>query len=155
MNPEYDNQLESEIDRQLKDLPELAAPSNLIRRTMTAIERPAAPWHARPWSAWPAGLRTAYLVVTIGAVAGAFTVLRELGPRLFGPLGGRLADWRAGAECLWNAIGAVAGAVTVIVNHFGKGVVLPCLLVVVLSYAACVGFGTVFVRLALSGPRNN
>jgi hypothetical protein len=153
MNLEFDNQLEAEIDRQLKDLPDLAAPPNLIRRTMSAIECPGAPWYFRPWSAWPAGLRAAFLVVTLGALAGAIPILHELGPRLFGPLAGQFAHWRVGVECLWNAAGALTGAVTVILNHFGKGFVLPCVLVVLLAYAACVGFGTVFVRLALSGSR--
>ncbi len=155
MNPEFDKQLEAEIDRQLKDLPELAAPPTLISRTMNAIARPAAPWHARPWAMWPAGLRAAYLVVTLGALAGAFLEWRAVAPGLFGSLAARFAHWRAGVECLSNAVGALAGAAAVILDHFGKGVVLPCVLVVILAYAACIGFGTVFVRLALSGSRRN
>lgn len=155
MNPELDKQLEAETDRRLKALPDLAAPPSLIARTMNAISRPAAPWHARPWSAWPAGLRAAFLVVTIGALGGAIPVLHELGPRLFGPLAGQFAHWRVGVECIWNAAGALTGAVTVVLSHLGKGFVLPCVLLVVLAYAACVGFGTLLVRLALSGSRKN
>jgi hypothetical protein len=52
-------------------------------------------------------------------------------------------------------VGVLAGAVTPILDHLGKGVILPCVLVVVLAYAACIGFGTVFVRLAFSGPRKS
>jgi len=155
MNPELDKQWETEIDRLLKDLPDLAAPADLIPRTMNAIARPAAPWHARPWYAWPAGLRAAYLVLTLGALAAAFSGWREVEPGLFGTMVARLADWRAGLECLWTAMGALAGAVALVLDHLGKGVILPCVLVVVLAYAACVGFGTVFVRLALSGFRKN
>jgi hypothetical protein len=88
-------------------------------------------------------------------LAAAFPQLRALGTGLFGPIAARLAQWRAGLECLWNAAGVLAGAVTPILNHLGKGVILPCILVVVLAYAACVGFGTVFVRLALSGSKKN
>jgi hypothetical protein len=155
MNPDFDKQLEAEIDRQLKDLPDLAAPPNLMPGTINRIVRPAAPWHSRPWSVWPAGLRTAYLVLTLGGLAGAIFGWRAAGPALFGPVIARLAHWRAGVECLWNAVGVLAGAVAPILDHLGKGVILPCVLVVALAYAACVGFGTVFVRLALSGPRKN
>lgn len=155
MNPEFDKQLEAEIDRQLKDLPDLAAPPNLMSRTMNVIARPAAPWHARPWSAWPAGLRAAYLVLTLGALAGAFPEWRAVGPGLFGAMTARLAHWRAGVECLWNAVGVLTGAVAPILDHLGKGVTLSCVLVVLLAYLACIGFGTVFVRLALSGSRKS
>jgi hypothetical protein len=155
MNPEIDKQLEAEIDRQLKDLPDLAAPRNLIPRTMNRIARPAAPWHARPWSEWPAGLRAAYLVLTLGGLAAVFSGWRAVGPALSGPMVARFAHWRAGVECLWTAVGALTGAVTVVLDHLGKRIVLPCVLVVVLAYAACVGFGTVFVRLAMSGSRKH
>jgi hypothetical protein len=153
MNGEFDKQLQAEIDRQLKDLPDLAAPPDLMRRTMNAIARPAAPWHARPWSAWPAGLRAAYLVLALGALAAAYPGWRAVGPALFGPMVARFAQWRAGAECLWNAAGVLTGAMALVLDHLGKGVILPCVLVVALAYAVCVGFGTVFVRLALSRSR--
>jgi hypothetical protein len=45
--------------------------------------------------------------------------------------------------------------VALILDHLGKGVVLSCVLVVVLAYVACIGFGTVFVRLALAGSRKS
>jgi len=155
MKPEFDAQLEAEIDRQLKDLPDLAAPPDLIARTMNAIARPAPPWHVRPWFAWPVGLRVAYFVLALGALAGAIPGWRAVGPGLFGPVVARFAHLRAGVECLWNAGGALAGAVTLTLDHLGKGVIVLCALVVVLAYAACVGFGTVFVRLALSGSRKS
>jgi hypothetical protein len=155
MNPEFDTHLEAEIDRQLRDLPDLAAPTDLIPRTMNAIAHPAAPWHARPWSSWPAALRVAYLVVASAALAAAIPGWRAVRPSLFGPMTAWLAHWRPGVECLWNAMSALAGALPAILDHFGKGVILSCLAVVVLGYVACVGFGTVFVRLALSEPRKN
>jgi hypothetical protein len=154
MNPEFDKQLEAQIDRRLKDLPDLAAPRSLISRTMNVIARPA-PWHARPWSAWPPGLRIAYLVLTLGGLAGAFSESRVVGSRLFEPMMARFVHLRAGVECLWNAVGALTGAVALILDHLGKGVILSCVLVVMLAYAACVGFGTVFVRLALSKSRKS
>jgi hypothetical protein len=155
MNPEFDHQLEAEIDRQLKDLPDLAAPPDLMARTMNVIGRPAAPWYARSWYAWPAGLRAAYLILALGALAGAFYGWRAVGPTVSGMIFARFAHWRPGLECLSNTVSALSGAVGPILDHLGKGIVLSCVLVVLLAYAACVGFGTVFVRLALSSSRKS
>jgi hypothetical protein len=152
MNPDFDNQLEAEIDRQLKDLPELAAPQSLIPRLMDAVARPTAPWHARPWYAWPAGMRAAYLILALGILAGAMPAWHAIGPGLVGPMAARLSHWGAGAQCLWNAAGALAGAAAMVLSHLGRGIILSCAAVMVIAYAACVGFGTVFVRLALARP---
>jgi len=155
MNPEFENQLEAEIDRHLKDLPDLAAPPNLIPRVTTAISRPAAPWHARPWHAWPVGAQIASVALALGVLSAAIPGWRVIGPALVGPLVARLAPWRAGAECLWNAACALAGAAPVMVEHLNKMTLLSCVAVMVLGYVACVGFGTVFVRLTLAAPRKN
>jgi hypothetical protein len=152
MNPEFDKQLESLIDRQLKDLPDLAAPPNLIPQTLNALARPAAR-RVQPWPEWPAGLRIAYLIATFAALAGAIAGWQAFVPGLLAPLAPRLAQMRAGVEVLWNFLGALAGAVPAVVDHFGKGVILSCVVVVVLAYVSCVGFGTVFVRLAFSPSR--
>jgi hypothetical protein len=155
MNSELENQLEAEIDRQLKDLPDLVAPPNLVPRLINAVTRPPAPWHVRPWYAWPAGLRAASVILALAMLAGAIPGWRAIEPGLVGPMVTRLANWKAGLDCLWNAAGALAGAGTVILAHLGRGILLSCVALVALAYAACVGFGTVFVRLAWSKPRKN
>lgn len=155
MNSELDNQLEIETDRLLKDLPDLAAPSDFVLRTMNRIGHPASPWHSRPWFAWPAGLRVAYLVFEIAALAGAILGWRAVQPGLFGAFTTKFSRWTASAECLWNALNVLVGAVGLVVDHLGKGLVFSCLLAVVLAYAICIGFGTAFVRLVRAGPRKN
>jgi hypothetical protein len=155
MNPELDNQLEAEIDRQLKDLPDLAAPSSLVPRTVQMIAGPAVRWHSRSWATWPGSIRAAYLVVAFGVLAGTVPGMRALDQYLVVPMFARFAHWRAGVEWLWHAASALGGAATLVVDHAGREVILSCILAVVLAYAACVGFGTVFVRLALSGPRKS
>src|SRR5690349_19006650 len=70
MNSEYEDKLAAEIDRELKRLPELQAPSTLLRRVMTAIEaREGLPWYRQAWQAWPAPLRAAALVILLAFFA--------------------------------------------------------------------------------------
>jgi hypothetical protein len=155
MNTDFEKLLEAEIDRQLKDLPDLVAPPNLVPRVINAAARPPAPWHARPWYAWPAGLRAAYVILALAILVGAIPGWRAIEPGLVGPMVARLANWKAGAECLWNAAGALAGAAAAILEHAHRPVLLSCVALAAAAYVACVGFGTVFVRLALSRPRKN
>jgi hypothetical protein len=156
MNPDFDDpQLESEIDRQLKGLPDLAAPHSLVPRTMQLIARPAAAWHSRSWATWPASIRAAYVVVASALLAATVPGLRAFEQYLLVPVFARLAHWGAGLKWLWNAASALASAGTAVVNHASKGIIFSCVLAMVLAYAACIGFGTVFVKLALSGPKKN
>jgi hypothetical protein len=153
MNSEFENQLEAEIDRHLKDLPDLAAPPNLIPRVMTAIARPATPWRVRPWYAWPISAQIASVTLALGLLLAAIPGWRVVEPALTGPMASRFAPWRAGVACLWNAARAVVGAAPVVVEHLNKVTLLSCVAVMVMGYVVCVGFGTVFVRLTLAAPR--
>jgi hypothetical protein len=156
MNPDFDDpQLESEIDRHLKDLPELVTPRSLVPRTMQMIARPAVVWHSRSWATWPASIRAAYVVVATALLAATVPGLRAVEQYLLVPMFARFAHWGAGLEWLWNATTALASAGTAVVNHAGKGIILPCVLAMVLAYGMCIGFGTVFVKLALSGSKKN
>ena len=66
MNSIDDKQLELEIGRQQKTLPELAAPASLANRVMAAIEsRLHVPWYRRSWATWPVALRTASLAAML------------------------------------------------------------------------------------------
>jgi hypothetical protein len=156
MNPNFDDpQLESEIDGHLKDLPDLVAPRSLVPHTMQLIARPSTEWHSRSWSTWPASIRAAYIVVAVALLAATIPGLRAFEQNLLVPMFARFARWGAGVEWLWNAASALASAGTAVVNHAGMGIILPCILAIALAYAACIGFGTIFVKLALSGPKKN
>ncbi|MGA2557684.1 MAG: hypothetical protein ABSG04_15560, partial [Verrucomicrobiota bacterium] len=58
--------------------------------------------------------------------------------------------WAAAAGCVWNTLGALAGAVTLVARHFGNGFVLACLVAGAMAYAACIGFGTLVIRFAFA-----
>src|SRR5213075_540057 len=75
MNPEYEKNLEAQIDRALKELPDLVAPSRLLPRVLETIaRRHSLPWYRQPWQMWPAAVRVAtmiFLLASCGALCAA------------------------------------------------------------------------------------
>src|SRR6266571_5146207 len=68
---EYEKQLEAAVDRELKALPELPAPANLVSRVMAAIAaRANLPWYHQSWQTWSVGLRAAALVLLLAFFGG-------------------------------------------------------------------------------------
>ncbi|HWB99211.1 MAG TPA: hypothetical protein VG672_21025, partial [Bryobacteraceae bacterium] len=66
MNSQRQNDLETEIDRLLRELPELNAPASLAPRVLAALARKTAlPWYRQPWTAWPFYLRLAVFVLLL------------------------------------------------------------------------------------------
>src|SRR3974390_3582559 len=123
MNSEYERQLEQEIDRELKQLPELKAPLALTQRVMAVIQqRRALPWYHQPWQYWPMPLRVTAMVVLstiFGGVciaawqltkaAGASAALQEIGG-LF-----------SGLNTIWNIVNVLLGAIVMVAKHLGTG----------------------------------
>src|SRR5690242_991105 len=73
MRPE---DLESLVDRELRQLPTPRAPRSLLPRVMAAVHAAAdRPWYARPWFAWPPLAQAASSALLVAAGVGAFTVL--------------------------------------------------------------------------------
>jgi len=67
--------LEQLVDRELKRLPGPRAPERLLPRVLAAtVERPPAPWYARPWLAWPLAWQTASVALLAALVAGLVLV---------------------------------------------------------------------------------
>jgi hypothetical protein len=151
MTPPFDPKLEAQIDRLLKDLPDLAAPPGLAARTMNALAQPApARWQASPWQRWPAGWRIAFLVLTSCALAAVFLGWRMAVPGMESLALPWFSRWGADAQCVWNTLAALAVAVALVVRHFGNGFALACLLVGAIAYAVCIGFGTLIIRFAFA-----
>jgi hypothetical protein len=152
MNSEHERELELEIDRELKALPELPAPGTLVRRVMLELERRRSlRWYTQPWQNWPLTLRVAALVLLstmfgglcfaswqLTRAAGVSAAMQEVGG-LF-----------SGLTTVWNLINVLLGAVVLVVKHLGTGFMIGCALVAGLGYALCVGLGTAYVRLAFA-----
>lgn len=157
MNSDYNQRLETEIDRELKGLPELTVPDTLTARVMARIEkRSVLPWYRQAWPAWPRPAQ----VLSLGAMLALFGVICFASWRMFqGPEAGlaaqTMAGWFSGLAVIWNTLGAVAGAAILVVKKLGNGFLIVCLAIAVFNYFACVGLGTVAVRFALARIRRN
>jgi hypothetical protein len=69
-------ELEALVDRELRKLPEPRAPRTLLPRVMAAVDASARrPWYTRAWLTWPPVWQAASVIVLLGALAGAATLL--------------------------------------------------------------------------------
>ncbi len=152
MNPDYERQLESRVDRELKALGELQAPATLVTRVMRAVERRAArPWYQRSWQGWPAGLQWASLGVLLamacGLVLGGWDLARAAAGTVDTPA---LAHEFAGLGVVWRTLTVLGEAAVLSIRQLGPGFIIGCAAVLLMAYAACVSLGTVYVRLAMA-----
>ncbi len=152
MNSEYERDLELEIDRELKQLPELQAPSALSRRVMLALEhRSALRWYNQPWQNWPMVLRVSALallsIMLGGLCVASWQLTRAAGIAAAAQEVGGLFS---GLATVWNIINVLLGAVVIVVRHLGAGFMIACALIAALGYALCIGLGTAYVRLAFA-----
>ncbi len=144
MNPNPDNQLEAQMDRELKSLPRLTAPATLSPRIMAAIAaRTTAPWYHRPWPTWPVPLRATALVLLLAAFGG----LCAAGSEALTATAGVAAGWFEGISVFWKAAGVLWGAVSLALKSLGPAFLIGMSLLLLLCYAACMGLGTICVRL--------
>jgi hypothetical protein len=150
MNPDYDKQLETAISRELKALPELAAPGALANRVMAAIgQRARVPWHRRSWQTWPMALQTASLVVLLTLFGGlCFGGWQLSQTETVSFALHRVGECFSGLSMIVNTFHVLVSAAVLVVKKLGTGVIVTCLVIVGLGYAMCVGLGTVYFRLA-------
>lgn len=150
MNPEYEKRLEAAIDRELKGLPELAAPSALQQRVMTAIRQgAAAPWYRRSWQYWPASLQwgsLAFLLTSFGALIFAGWDLSRAAD--VAAIRAEFGGFFTGVSAVWSILHALLAAVVLVAKHLGTWFMVGCGLALALGYAIAVGLGTACVRLA-------
>jgi len=152
MNSEYEERLAAEIDRELKSLPELQAPSTLIRRVSAAIEqRQSAPWYCQPWEAWPVPMRAAALVILAAFFASLCLGVWKLPDTEGYVVAARhVAGLFSGLATVWNALIALVTSLAQAVSLLGRGFLLACFAAVALAWALCLGLGTACLRFALT-----
>lgn len=152
MESDYEKQLALEIDRELKSLPELRAPASLAARVMAAVEHPVElPWYRRAWQSWPMPIQVGamgILLAFLGALCyGAWELTYSAG---FALALQKAGQWFSGVSAVWNAANAICGTLVIAVKQLGSGFMIAAVAAVALAWAACVGLGTVYVRLAFA-----
>lgn len=105
------------VDRELKGLPEIAAPQELTERVMAGIrEMEAVPWWRRSWFEWPAVVRVATAAVMAGWLIG-IGVVDWSGLLTLAKTGGDIVvpvmEWGVGVVAMvpwlvWGTLGLVA-----------------------------------------------
>ena len=152
MNADYERQLEREIERELKALPELQAPHDLVSRVMQRVQKNAVlPWYRLPWVQWPPVLRAVCLVVLLVGFGGLCFGSWKLAQTDVVVAGWqRLANSLSTVSTLFHGINAVVSALLLVVKKLGNGVVLGCLAALAVGYGLCLALGSVYLRVGLS-----
>jgi hypothetical protein len=69
------NELDEQLDRELRELPGPRAPETLLPRVMLAVaEADAKPWYARAWMTWPREVQVASALLLALVVAGLWSI---------------------------------------------------------------------------------
>jgi hypothetical protein len=150
MNSDYEKQLAASVQRELNTLGELSAPGGLAARIMGSIQqRAAAPWYRRAWQTWPRPQRVVALAVMLTLFAGLCVGSWQFGQSdlltdTLGSIGERLSM----VNVLWGAMSALGNAITLAIQSIHPLVMIGGAVVMLACYAACMGLGTVCVRLA-------
>jgi hypothetical protein len=152
MNSDYDRQLEAAISRELKALPELAAPGVLANRVMAALDQRArVPWYRCSWQTWPVVLQTASLVVLLALFGGlCFGGWQLSQAEATTSALHRVGEWFSGISMMENTFNVLVNAAVLAAKKLGTGFIVACLVAAGIGYAMCVGLGTVYFRLAFA-----
>src|SRR5208282_359010 len=150
MNAESEKQLEVRVRRELDALGELQAPPELMRRVMRVIERRAAlPWYRREWHAWPPALQAGSLAGLLAAFAFLCYGTSHLARfAALTPAAREVSGWFSLAGAAWNAVNVLTNAVELAFRNLGPAVLIGSAVLLLFCYAACLGLGTIYWRLA-------
>lgn len=152
MNENKNSQLEAAVDRELKALPNLRAPQTLLPRLMAVIEQRAGlPWYRRAWQTWPVPLQAVSMLVLLVAFAGLCLGSGQLvhAPAVASATS-EASGWFKMLSTTLSTLAVLANAIALAVRSLGPLVLFGILMALLLGYAACVGFGTLYVRLAFA-----
>jgi hypothetical protein len=152
MSLEYEKNLEAAIDRELKSLPEIAAPTTLIARVMASIElRKALPWFRRAWDTWPGSLQGVFLIAMLVLFGGiCFGMWEGTQTAGFALAIHKIGGWLSGFEAIWTTLNALAGAFVALIKQINSVVLIGFLCAAGLGYALFLALGTMYVHLAFA-----
>jgi hypothetical protein len=152
MNNQPDNSLERWIDRQLKTLPDLEAPTDFAHGVMRAlIARQRMPWYRSLWQSGSPGMRAGIVVLLAGGVAGTLLLVLQI---LNSPFA---VSVPACCSTACTSVQTLFGVLLTLLQTLMDALVrihpmVPSTLVLLVTslYVICLGAGTTVARLALS-----
>lgn len=152
MNPDQENQLAAQVDRELKSLPPLAAPATLAPRVLAAIAaQQRAPATRAGWQSWPLVWRVASFVLLAAFFGGLFLAGWQA---MQSPAATETASKVSEAISLLALAGKVFNvlgeAALYLVRQLGPGLTVAIVGVVLLAYATCAALGSLYVRFAFA-----
>jgi hypothetical protein len=143
--------LETQLDRQLKALPELTAPEGLTERVMAAIRaQEKLPWFQRSWQTWPTALRYASLLALLTLFGGLCYGGWQASHFTSAAVGKKYAAELLSLTTVWNAVNSVVSAAVLAFHQVNTGVLIGFCAALALGYAMVVALGTVYVRIGFS-----
>jgi len=150
MNPNPENELAALVDRELKALPPLPAPSSLAPRILAAIAAHAeAPWYRRPWETWTLPLQGASLAVLL-ALFGTlcFGGWRFSQSEAVVATAGKASGVLSVFELMFRILGVLRDAGVQVIQHIGSGYLIGFAVMALMAYAVCLALGSACVRFA-------
>jgi hypothetical protein len=152
MKPDTQNELECQVDRVLKRLPEISAPRTLMPRVLAAVRaRAALPWYRQSWQAWPMPLQVATIFVLVASFGGFFFATWELSRAAgYAAVRQEIGAMFSGLAVIGNVLGVLITALRLVVEKLGTAFIFGCLAAGALAYSVFIGLGTVYLRLAFS-----
>jgi hypothetical protein len=119
---------------------------------MARIEqRAVVPWYRRAWPTWPLALQAVSMLVLLTAFAGLCFGSWQLvhAPVVASATSGASGWFRMLSGAL-GTLGVLVNALVLAVKSLGSLVLFGIMMALLLGYAVCVGFGTMYVRLAFA-----
>src|SRR5262245_16139325 len=119
-----DRNLEVQIDRLLKKLPEMKAPASLFQSVMAAVEvRATLPWYRQPWQTWPPVFRAVAMVMLLasfGAVSYAAWQLTQAAG--YTEVTQELRSRFSGLVALFGAVEVLVRSICIVLKQLGTPV---------------------------------
>ena len=138
--------LETFVDRKLKELPTPRAPHTLLPRVLAAVQEwTLRPWYTRAWLAWPRG----WQVVSMAALVLLFVASAILIPIAQTAASTLAARPMTAAAAAAQRAAVAIDAVRVLWRALGEPFVPYAFALVMLMCLACAAFATALNRVAL------
>jgi hypothetical protein len=150
MNDDREKALELLMDQQLRQLPYRKAPGSLAPRVLAAIRAQAhKPWYQRPLATWARWLQVVTLMLATGIGAGlAWAISLAVESLDFGAVARNLGSSVERFDFIWTAGAALGNALLIVLGRTHPLFLIAAGLLCIVSYASCVGMGTLLYRLA-------